>query len=188
MKGFEREDQLFSLCGLNCGLCSMHLGGYCPGCGGGAGNQACAIARCAMQKEDTPMYCSACSEFPCERYAEPDAYDSFITHRNCMQDFMRMHTIGAAAYHKEQLEKIEILKELLSDYNDGRRKTLFTLAVNLLELKELRGVMQRLSEVKTDTYTRKEKAELAASLLQEAAAKIPAELKLRKKPKQKSVG
>ena len=26
MKGFEREDQLFSLCGLNCGLCSMHLG------------------------------------------------------------------------------------------------------------------------------------------------------------------
>ena len=72
MKGFEREDQLFSLCGLNCGLCSMHLGGYCPGCGGGAGNQACAIARCAMQKEDTPMYCSACSEFPCERYAEPD--------------------------------------------------------------------------------------------------------------------
>lgn len=105
-----------------------------------------------------------------------------------MQDFMRMHTIGAAAYHKEQLEKIEILKELLSDYNDGRRKTLFTLAVNLLELKELRGVMQRLSEVKTDTYTRKEKAELAASLLQEAAAKIPAELKLRKKPKQKSVG
>ena len=47
--------------------------------------------------------------------------------------------------------------------------------------------MQRLSEVKSDTYTRKEKAELAASL-QEAAAKIPAELKLRKKPKQKSVG
>lgn len=99
-----------------------------------------------------------------------------------------MHTIGAAAYHKEQLEKIEILKELLSDYNDGRRKTLFTLAVNLLELKELRGVMQRLSEVKTDTYTRKEKADLAASLLQETAAKIPVELKLRKKPKQKSAG
>ena len=42
----------------------LQLGGYCPGCGGGAGNQACAIARCAMQKEDTPMYCSACSEFP----------------------------------------------------------------------------------------------------------------------------
>ena len=77
MKGFEREDQLFSLCGLNCGLCSMHLGGYCPGCGGGAGNQACAIARCAMQKEDTPMYCSACSEFP---YHAPQPHAGFHAH------------------------------------------------------------------------------------------------------------
>ncbi len=37
MKGFSREETRFSLCGLNCLLCSMHLGGYCPGCGGGAG-------------------------------------------------------------------------------------------------------------------------------------------------------
>ena len=36
MKGFTREETRFSLCGLNCRLCSMHLGGYCPGCGGGA--------------------------------------------------------------------------------------------------------------------------------------------------------
>ena len=26
MKGFERKNQLFSLCGLNCGLCPMFLG------------------------------------------------------------------------------------------------------------------------------------------------------------------
>ena len=34
MKGFTRREPLFSLCGLKCGLCRMHLGGYCPGCGG----------------------------------------------------------------------------------------------------------------------------------------------------------
>ena len=34
MKGFTRNETRFSLCGLNCVLCSMHLGGYCPGCGG----------------------------------------------------------------------------------------------------------------------------------------------------------
>ena len=33
MKGFERKNQLFSLCGLNCGLCPMLLGNYCGGCG-----------------------------------------------------------------------------------------------------------------------------------------------------------
>ena len=35
MKGFERKDLLFSLCGLNCGLCPMKLDRHCPGCGGG---------------------------------------------------------------------------------------------------------------------------------------------------------
>lgn len=34
MKGFSRKCLDFSLCGLNCGLCTMKLGGYCPGCGG----------------------------------------------------------------------------------------------------------------------------------------------------------
>ena len=33
MKGFKRENRLLSLCGLNCGLCTMYLGKYCPGCG-----------------------------------------------------------------------------------------------------------------------------------------------------------
>mgnify|MGYP007039300262 CR=1 FL=1 len=42
MKGFERKNQLFSLCGLNCGLCPMRLGNYCGGCGNG--NQSCGIA------------------------------------------------------------------------------------------------------------------------------------------------
>lgn len=41
MKGFERKNQLFSLCGLNCGLCPMLLGNYCGGCGNG--NQSCRI-------------------------------------------------------------------------------------------------------------------------------------------------
>ena len=49
MKNFIREDLSFSLCGLNCALCTMKLDGYCPGCGGGAGNQGCSIARCSIE-------------------------------------------------------------------------------------------------------------------------------------------
>ncbi len=30
MKGFNRPNQLFSLCGLNCGLCPMFLNKNCP--------------------------------------------------------------------------------------------------------------------------------------------------------------
>ena len=46
MKNVHREYPLLAMRGLSCGLCTMHLGGYCPGCGGGDGNQSCAIARC----------------------------------------------------------------------------------------------------------------------------------------------
>ena len=53
MKGFNRKNQLFSLCGLNCGLCPMFLNKYCPGCGGGEGNQSCKIARCSMEHGDS---------------------------------------------------------------------------------------------------------------------------------------
>lgn len=53
MKGFERNNQLLSLCGLNCGLCSMFIGKNCPGCGAGDGNQGCRIARCGMERGNT---------------------------------------------------------------------------------------------------------------------------------------
>ena len=53
MKGFARAETRFSLCGLNCALCSMQLGGYCPGCGGGAGNQSCAYIEQHLREELT---------------------------------------------------------------------------------------------------------------------------------------
>ena len=65
MKGFKRQNQLFSLCGLNCGLCPMFLNKNCPGCGGGEGNQACKIARCSIEHGGVE-YCFQCSEYPCD--------------------------------------------------------------------------------------------------------------------------
>ena len=85
MKSFTREETRFSLCGLNCCLCSMHLGGYCPGCGGGAGNQSCAIAKCSLEHGGV-QFCWDCSKYPCSRYAGFDDGDSFVPHRNRQQD------------------------------------------------------------------------------------------------------
>ena len=85
MKGFKRQNQLFSLCGLNCGLCPMFLNKNCPGCGGGEGNQACKIARCSIEHGGVE-YCFQCSEYPCERYDHIDDFDSFITHRRRKAD------------------------------------------------------------------------------------------------------
>lgn len=88
MKGFHRDNQLFSLCGLNCGLCPMHLNKYCPGCGGGEGNQSCKIAKCSLE-HDGVEYCFRCREYPCEKYEHIDEFDSFITHSNRKADLKK---------------------------------------------------------------------------------------------------
>ena len=81
MKGFERKNRYFSLCGLNCALCPMYVGGYCPSCGGGAGNQSCRIAKCSIEQGGIE-FCFECKKYPCEHYGEEDVVDSFITYRN----------------------------------------------------------------------------------------------------------
>ncbi len=180
MKGFVRDNLSFSLCGLNCGLCPMRLGGHCPGCGGGDGNQPCAIAKCSLQHGGVE-YCFLCPEFPCPRYDGTEEYDSFITHRMQLSDIKRAREIGVEAYNDEQAEKSGILHTLLSGYNDGRRKTLYCAAVNLLPLEDLRIIMEHLDSA-SDSLTLREKAGLAASHLQSCAEKRGIALSLRKKP------
>ncbi len=118
MKGFTRNNPYFSLCGLNCKLCSMHLSGHCGGCG--FGNQSCPIARCSLE-HGRPEYCFQCPE-----------------------------------------------------YNDGRKKTLFCLAVNLLPLEELRTVFEG-DDMEIPV---KERAKLMEKRLKERSS---VELKLRRK-------
>ena len=93
MKDFHRDHPQFSLCGLNCLLCPMNLGGYCPGCGGGAGNQSCAVARCALEQGGVE-FCTQCGQFPCARYRKLLEYDSFIPHSRMVRDLERAGELG----------------------------------------------------------------------------------------------
>ena len=89
---------------------------------------------------------------------------------------------GIDAYNAEQAEKAKILEVLLSNYNDGRKKTLFCVAVNLLELQELQTVLREIDcKPDVETMTLKEKSAFVAGLLQEAAATKNIDLKLHKK-------
>lgn len=181
MKDFTRSDLLFSLCGLNCGLCPMHLGGHCPGCGGGEGNQSCKIAKCSLQ-HGRLEYCSQCKEFSCEKYEDIDEFDSFITHQNRKKDMEKQREIGAEMYRAEQETKAHILEWLLQNCNDGRKKTFFCLAVNLLELEDVRKVMEQIiSYEKFEELSLKEKAVYAAGQFQKVADEQGILLKLRKK-------
>lgn len=192
MKNFSRDDQRFSLCGLNCALCAMRLDGYCPGCGGGAGNQGCSIARCSLchttPQGESLTYCFQCAEYPCARYEHIDAYDSFITHRRQLADMSRAQEIGLSAYHGELDEKAAILRRLLDSLNDGRRKTFFCLAVNLLCLEDGKAAMEAAEKRALSSMTLKDKALAAVECFEEIARGRGIVLKLVKKPKDADKG
>lgn len=91
---------------------------------------------------DNAQYCFQCNEYPCEKYDHIDDFDFFITSRNRRSDMEKARQFGIDAYNAEQEEKAKILEVFLSNYNDGRKKTLFCVAVNLLELQDLQTALR----------------------------------------------
>ena len=79
-------------------------------------------------------------------------------------------------------EKIQILSRLLSDYNDGRRKNFFCVAVNLLELSELKEAMEQIqANDELSSLPLKEQCSFVVEVFQKLAAKRNIDLKLIKK-------
>ena len=151
----------------------------CGGCGNG--NQSCKIARCSLEHGKVE-YCFQCKEFPCEKYEDIDMYDSFITHRNRMADMERAGRIGIEEYSREQAEKVELLDYLLSSCNDGRRKSFFCTALNLLELEDVREAVGAVKE-NAELSDVRDRALYAAKLLNGKAEEKGMDLRLRRKKK-----
>lgn len=143
MNALWRSDARFSLCGLNCCLCLMHEGGHCPGCGNG--NHLCALQRCARERGGVE-YCFLCPDYPCALSPGDSQTDSvsFITARARARDLQRARQIGLQAYLNELAQRARLFEHLLACYNDGRRKSLFMRAANLLSVEELCAAVARL--------------------------------------------
>ncbi|MDR2806194.1 MAG: hypothetical protein LBB85_11300 [Dysgonamonadaceae bacterium] len=98
-----------------------------------------------------------------------------------MENFDRVRKIGLAACQAELNEKVEILRFLLNNYNDGRRKNFFCLAVNLLEQQDAKNVMKQIAiETQLDDSV-KEKSAIAVRLFEAVAEKRNTVLKLKTK-------
>ena len=125
-------------------------------------------------------YCFQCENYFCEKYDNIDEFDSFITHLHRKQDMEKFRQLGVGLYSAEQQRKKVLLNHLLNTYNDGRKKTLFCVAVNLLESEDLENIIHELDK-NTLNLSLKEKAAYAASYLQKTAANKHITLKLRRK-------
>ena len=183
MKEYKRENPLFSLCGLNCGLCPRYRSegaSKCPGCGGEGfhlKHPSCAVITCS-QKHGGVEFCFHCESYPCERYAKPSEKDSFITYQNVLSDMQKaQNSIGG--YIAEQEKKTAFLETLLSCYNDGRKKSFYCTAVNLLTWEDLADVKEKIEARLSGTSTEETIRWIESAFYEKAAARGIG-LKLRK--------
>ena len=185
MSDAMRTHPLFSACGLNCGLCPRyHTQGAskCPGCGGEGFltvHPTCGILSCCLRKGLD--YCFLCDDFPCRRYDHAGLHDSFITYKNQFADMDRAKRLGIDDYSRMLHLKMQILEDLLLNFDDGRRKSFFCLAVNLLDLEDINAIADRLADERDPQAPLKEKSKAAVRLFEETAAKKGLSLKLRKR-------
>lgn len=149
-EGYTREYPQFAACGLNCGLCPRYYtvgSSRCPGCAGEGFlevHPSCGILSCCGRKGIE--YCFECDEFPCKKYDSWGDSDSFITHRNHVSDMEKAKRVGIEVYRAELDKKMTVLERLLSEHNDGRRKSFYCLAVNLLDLDDIEDVMESIDD------------------------------------------
>ena len=184
MKHTLRSYPEFAACGLNCGLCPRYYttgSSRCPGCAGEGFSDVhppCGILSCSQRKGIE--YCFECDEFPCKKYDGADLEDSFITHINQFLDMEKAKKLGIEAYKTELNEKISILKKLLENYDDGRRKSFYCLAVNLLELADIKAIMEQIGDTVDNLAPIKEKAKVISGMFEKIAEEKGITLKLRK--------
>ena len=71
-----------------------------------------------------PDACGQCTEFPCAKYADRAKIErgSFVTHKRifCNHEFIRAH--GFDRFMADQNERVAILREMLTKFDDGRSK------------------------------------------------------------------
>jgi len=120
-------------------------------------------------------------EFPCKKYDNADLYDSFISHKNQFRDMEKAKEVGMDAYEAELNEKVDIVHKLLNSYDDGRKKSFYCTALNLLDLRDIKTVMEQVDSEIAPEASQKEKAAAAARIFEEMAEMREVSLKLRKK-------
>lgn len=203
MRGRLKEHPLkafptIGCCGIDCGLCPRYYtegSSRCPGCAGPDFHEkrpSCGYVTCCVGNRKLEV-CAQCGEFPCSRFASwldsTEAYDSFTTHRAMRPnlDFIRTHGMGR--FIEQQTERIDLLRAMLDEFDDGRSRSFYCVAAALLPVaaleESLQGARQEARQAPVKPADKKTGAGILRALLGARAARAGVELKLRKKEQKK---
>ena len=184
---------IIGACGLDCGLCPRyHSGGAkpCPGCCGEGfweRHPSCPYITCCVKQRGLEA-CGECNELEfCPRVMRnveaAKRADSFVSYRTLSGNLELIQKRGLKTAVKRLQEKVEFLRLLISDHDDGRSKGFYCLCVQLLPLDKLKTALAEANKQMTSKMTAKEKTKLVREGFNGLAGKIGVEIKLRNEKK-----
>jgi hypothetical protein len=175
-------------CGIDCGLCPrFHTKGdsVCPGCGGPNFKEkhpSCGFLTCCVAKNGLEV-CSDCKDYACRRFDSwRNGFDSFVTHRKIFENLDIVKNNGINYFTHSQKIRIDILKDFLARFDDGRSKSFFCISCALLPLDTLQEIRGFLMDV-DDSMEIKTKSQRLKNILQKTAESLGIDLKLNVKKK-----
>lgn len=168
------------VCGLDCGFCPRYYTqgpSRCPGCAGPdffSKHPSCAFITCCVKKKGLEV-CGECSDFPCARFKTEAEYQqakessSYPSYKVVMRNLDAIREDGLAQFMTQQQKRIRLLERMISDFDDGRSKSLFCRAACLHDLASLESALnEAMRRVKAEDIRRddvKTKARILRELL-----------------------
>ncbi len=144
---------------------------------------ACPFHTCAMKKKGIE-FCGFCDEnLACARWGKfremGKQHDSIVCYQKLEANIAFILKKRIDELEKKKKTRENLVRSMLSEFNDGRSKTFYCIAATILEIDELENVLEEARE-KSIGFDLKAKSEVIHSLLNEIAEKRNYLLKLRK--------
>lgn len=206
-----RKYPTIGACGLDCGLCPRYYTvgpSRCPGCAGPGffeKHPSCFFITCCVKKKnfagqelssETPEgagsrleVCAQCPEFPCSKFKSEEEYQqlnespSYPSYKKVMPNFKFIKEHGIEKFIEQQQERIGLLKIMRENFDDGRSRSFFCRAANLLDITDLRSSLaeaaQKIRTAKIEQNDVKTKAKILREIMLAAAGRVG--IKLMKK-------
>ena len=175
------------ICGLSCRLCPAYhreTKSKCEGCKSEYRMGAvCPFHTCAVKKKGID-FCGLCDENnTCAKWRKfreaGKQNDSFVCYQRLEDNIASIQRYGMEEFEKQQETREKLLRAILTEFNEGRSKSLYCIAATVLEIGELESVLEN-ARKKSTRLDIKAKSEVMHSLLNEIAHNRNYLLKLRK--------
>lgn len=182
-----KNHETIGCCGIDCGLCPRFYtkgDSACPGCGGSNFKEkhpSCGFLTCCVVKNGLEV-CSVCNDYPCKQFdPEKDGFDSFVTHKKVFTNLDYIKSNGIDLFIEAQCIRIDLLKNLLNNCDDGRSKNFYCISCALLPEDKIQEVHRFACNLSKEMEI-KEKSKMIKNYLIKIADSININLKLNNKP------